>query len=409
MQDEEDVQPAAPPPAPVAPPAQAPPPPIRMGLPAPPQTAAPYGQTVVVPTAQEYIQQQQDRKELQYFKNVYQNAQNFEQAQKDVAGARRMLGMLKADREVKSGVPIEKAMWNNMQYFMQPEDIARNFKTFMPPPTPQVRQFPGTTIPAGVQVGQQFHWPPQPRATPAAIGEAEAITRKMGEAAAAEKAGNTELANNLRREAGLIESRLVPPSETVEVTPEGVKITKGGKSGGSDQPTTAFKTKLQEQLHGYDDAMSILNHISQNATASDFGVRGVGKEMWTRIGGQLGANVDPDAMDVRKSIGLLRASLYKTLRSDSNIDIREREQIEKMLPSESIMESLPDAVASLNAVKRRLIDVSRTNAGKLKTLPPVWSMTPEEKDRAIAIRASYKAGKITQEQAIKALNAVFGM
>jgi len=94
---------------------------------------------------------------------IYQRAQNVAQAEKDVSSARRMLGILKADREIKSGVPVEQAMWNNMPYFAQPSDIVKNFKTLMPPRPPQmptVTNFPGIPTPALIDQRGVPHFPP---------------------------------------------------------------------------------------------------------------------------------------------------------------------------------------------------------------------------------------------------------
>jgi hypothetical protein len=100
-------------------------------------------------------------RQQQEIMDIYKKAQNVKQAEQDVMSARRMLGILKADREIQSGVPVDKAMYNNLQFFVQPGD--KNFvpamKTLQPPPTPQVRQFPGTTIPPAVQMGPKLQWP----------------------------------------------------------------------------------------------------------------------------------------------------------------------------------------------------------------------------------------------------------
>ncbi len=96
---------------------------------------------------------------------IRSRAANAEQADKDVASARRMLGMLKADRErqamEKAGVPpaeaMQKSLFQNMSYLVQPTD--KNFESSMkavrpPPPAPTVQNFriPGSTndVPAFV-------------------------------------------------------------------------------------------------------------------------------------------------------------------------------------------------------------------------------------------------------------------
>jgi len=89
---------------------------------------------------------------------IYRQARNVQQAQADVSAARRMLGILKADRErsemTKSGVPpqeaMQKALYNNLSYFVQPSDkgFAGVMNAVRPPPAaPYMTNFaiPGTT------------------------------------------------------------------------------------------------------------------------------------------------------------------------------------------------------------------------------------------------------------------------
>jgi hypothetical protein len=182
------------------------------------------------------------------------------------------------------------------------------------------------------------------------------------------------------------------------VTFEQVPI-KGGAPPG--ELTAGFKGRLQEQAHNYDNAMELLSHVESSITAGDVGLRGVGKELWSRIGGQLGVEVNPEQMDVRKSIQLLRATLYKSLRSDSNITEAERKQIENMLPSTGAFESLSDARAALNAVRRELENRTRKASSLMKTPLPIWTLTPEE------MGAEYQAGRITAKELMNAIQKYY--
>lgn len=108
----------------------------------------PPPRVVQMPSRQLFDQQQRDKQEADYLKSVYQQAQTLDQAVKDVSSARRMLGLLKADREIKSGVPVEKAMYNNLQYFTQPGQtgFAPTMKALQPPrpaPMPTRMDLPG--------------------------------------------------------------------------------------------------------------------------------------------------------------------------------------------------------------------------------------------------------------------------
>lgn len=165
-------------------------------------------------------------------------------------------------------------------------------------------------------------------------------------------------------------------------------------------PTTAFRTQLQQQLHSHDTSMAALAHIEKNIDASDFGLRGMAKELRSKIGGQLGMNIDPKDMDVRNSLKQLRQDLFKSLRSDSNIAEGERKIIEGMLPEVEmfdVVESLPSAVGKLMTVKRRLQESSRSAAQKLGVLPPLWTLSNDE------IATAVKAGQLNRDEALRFL------
>jgi len=107
------------------------------------------------PAYQQKIEQQQMQ--------IYRNAQNVKQAEQDVASARKMLGILKADREIKSGVPVDQAMYRNLQFFLNPADkgFAGTVKALRPPPTPYATNFPGIPAPAVIDARGTPHWMPQ--------------------------------------------------------------------------------------------------------------------------------------------------------------------------------------------------------------------------------------------------------
>jgi len=99
---------------------------------------------------------------------IAHRAKTYEQAIHDVSSARRILGMLKADRErqtmERAGVPpgeaMQKAMFQNMQFFVQPGDrsFAPSLNAVRPPPGPPTLQnfnIPGSTntVPAFVVPG----------------------------------------------------------------------------------------------------------------------------------------------------------------------------------------------------------------------------------------------------------------
>ncbi len=205
----------------------------------------------------------------------------------------------------------------------------------------------------------------------------------------------------------LAREHFLGPTESMEMTTDEsgrpvYRMTKGRgaamKQAGA--PTVAFQTKLQEQLHSYDNSMALLSHVEQNMNQGDFGLRGMAKELKTRIGGQFGLDVPPEQLDVRNTLKQLRSDLFKALRSDSNIAEAERKNIEKMIPEVEmfdVMESLPNAVGKLVTVKRTLMERSRTAAQRLGVPPPMWTMTAPE------IKALVQAGKMDPNEAVRAM------
>lgn len=155
-------------PEPVQPAPQAPSPPLGpMGpqLIRPPQ---PMQLNVPAQTFSDPAYQQQLEKETLA---IAQRAKSYAQAEHDVSSARRILGVLAADRAIKSGVPVDKAMYDNIQYFVNPGDknFAPTLNAVRPPPAaPSIQNFtiPGTTnqvpaIVAPTRTGNQVHIVPR--------------------------------------------------------------------------------------------------------------------------------------------------------------------------------------------------------------------------------------------------------
>ncbi len=118
-----------------------------------------------LPTNQGFNDPAYQQRTEQQMIDIYRRAQNVKQAEADVSSARRMLGIIKADREVQQGKPIDRAMYDNINYFVNPGD--RNFAGAMqqlrPVPPPYTTNFPGMTAPvviAPTRSGQTVHFPP---------------------------------------------------------------------------------------------------------------------------------------------------------------------------------------------------------------------------------------------------------
>jgi hypothetical protein len=88
---------------------------------------------------------------------IYRQAKNVAQAEKDVASARRMLGILNADRDVASGVPVDKAIYKNLPFLVSPSEkgAMANYRNLRPVPPPYQQNFQvGTNqVPAVITPG----------------------------------------------------------------------------------------------------------------------------------------------------------------------------------------------------------------------------------------------------------------
>lgn len=88
---------------------------------------------------------------------IMRQAKNVQQAEKDVSSARRMLGLLKADREIAAGAPPEKAIYQNLHLLTTPGTASGNnaFRTMAPVPKPYMANFNanGENVPAVVTPG----------------------------------------------------------------------------------------------------------------------------------------------------------------------------------------------------------------------------------------------------------------
>lgn len=201
----------------------------------------------------------------------------------------------------------------------------------------------------------------------------------------------------------LMEGRMMGPSETIETTPQGTVIRRGkAATETSNQPTTAFKSQLQQQLYDSDITMKLLDYAEKNQNASDYGVRGNLKQLLSQWGPQIGIEVDPKTMDVRNTLRIVRAAMIRSLKSDSNITEAERKQLLEALPSESISESVPSAISKLNAVKSRMAIGAQSAAKQLGVPVPEWAIQVSGvgQTQELAIKQRYQRKEITLDQAM---------
>lgn len=192
----------------------------------------------------------------------------------------------------------------------------------------------------------------------------------------------------------LLEAKGTKLGFSMEFNPDGTisRVLQGPMSAGA-VPTTGFKGKLQEQLHGTAGTLELLATMQQNMGSSDFGLPGIARDLKVRLGPLFGMDVSDEDLSVRKTIPLLRAALQKELKSDSNITEAERKDIAKALPSESWLESKESAQQSLNVLIPWLKNRVVRNAEALSIPVPRSAMTADQ------VRAAYESGEMTLDEA----------
>lgn len=123
--------------------------PIERRIPQKQMMMPPGGQTANDPAYQQQLEGEQMA--------IFRQAKNVAQAEKDVAAARRMLGILNADRDVASGVPVDKAIYKNLPMLVSPSEKGAmgNYRNLRPVPPPYQQNFQvGTNqVPAVITPG----------------------------------------------------------------------------------------------------------------------------------------------------------------------------------------------------------------------------------------------------------------
>ncbi len=134
-------------PQPAARPAPAPVPAMPMRMPRPSEQYRQGGLTFTAPGGTKPAGTGFDSPDYQrqveaYQMQVIQHAKNVREAEKDVMSARKMLGVLKADREIAAGVPPDQAIFKNLHLLTTPGSAQNRMAQPVPKPY-------GTEITAG--------------------------------------------------------------------------------------------------------------------------------------------------------------------------------------------------------------------------------------------------------------------
>jgi hypothetical protein len=139
------------------------------------------------------------------------------------------------------------------------------------------------------------------------------------------------------------------------------------------------KSQMQEANADIAQVVNVGGNLLQNLRPQDVGVAGnVGEWVGDKTLPQLGFNsADPQRIQNRTMLSAYRERALKRVSSDSRFSTADREAIEKMLPSNGVFESLPDAktrLATVNLVMQQRAGILGNALGE----KPLTDYTPEE-------------------------------
>ncbi len=173
-------------------------------------------------------------------------------------------------------------------------------------------------------------------------------------------------------------------------------------TGGASLATVGMQTQSQEKLAQFQNSLELMNTLQKQLQPGDVGVRGkVGEVVVDKTLAQLNpAWAVGSRIDARTALKVLRSSLLRQVPDASSgkmSSLAEREEVDAALPETGMIESYPDVMQKLNTLKTTLQNRAQVYSKAIGKETPLWSQSPED------IKAQFKAGKITEAQALDAL------
>lgn len=193
-----------------------------------------------------------------------------------------------------------------------------------------------------------------------------------------------------------IEQEITPKGMQLEIGPEGtIRFFQG--AGGL---TTQNTTKSQEREYQQERLIREGAQLTRLLTPEDLGLQGVLRE---NLGGLLG-QIDPKLAETqvaenRSRLRAYREGALRAVSDDARFSNKDREAIEKMFPSDSWIENLPQAKAKLRTAVA--IFAQRASAESARRgQKSITDLSPEE------LVAQARDGKIDKDVAAALLDAL---
>lgn len=245
---------------------------------------------------------------------------------------------------------------------------------------------------------------PNPATAPSAVRIYDEIERAERLANEADASGNKPLAQQLRDRATFLREQSKGQEEVIGYDDNNRPIIRRGKGVGN-QPTVATASRAQQKLQKYENATEIINRLQQGLKAGHVGLAGLaGEYLWDRglvqlanLMGDQTAAANPERVNSRAGLIMLRESLMKEISDDTRFSQPDREEITKSLPSSGAFESLSNAQDKLKTVRDIITQRSKVYAKSIQQTPPLFSLDVEE------IKDLFKQGKIDRKTALEAL------
>jgi hypothetical protein len=191
-------------------------------------------------------------------------------------------------------------------------------------------------------------------------------------------------------------SPIDPDTGMPKPTPEAIQ--QAAKVAGFEPGT---KAKMEEQMVAAEDLFTTAQEFLPLITKENVGIRGAIRRWGARLGleGQPGFEKATDAQKAATMSRVFMASIFRTLRSDSNIAKPEVEALEAAAPDTTRFIDDPDSIKSqMAALLRNANNKDRNAAQRMGKPVSNFFLTPDE------VRARVAAGQMPADEGLRIID-----